>query len=1582
MSTVNINGCLILNGELTCDGNVNVHASGKIIPVPSTASKQAYFCCVINDHKYSNGKGRTIKSVNGGITIDGTIDGDYQGYGPNAGPGVNTHLEDSTGNPILGYGATHAGLGAPLYPLPGALDEQIQHFTLTSADEDAAAVPLNGYSSPPGNVAFNVVGGVTQNYPNDFNMVGNILSWGGFPLEADLVAGDIIRAAYQGTGVSVGFPDPVSPYGSFEAPTSVGSGSNMASGGGAVKLEALNGRVTVDGVITMDGQDGPPATVSGGGSGGSVWVEAWELDGTGLISADGGAAYYSYGGGGGGGYVSLWYHQTNTSSVTMTVDGLDGGTDGKIWVQKIDPILEDRFTGHVINRKWWDIVLPPVDCTNAVEMDTTSDVYSPRMMSNFSIQGQEITADLDYKPHFGEPNFYSANFGLYLDDHNWWQVSKRIDQFVGRYMVDGTVTEVASHGHVYGDATLRLHKSDSTFFFQYYDSTSTPQTVFSDVIEPFADREFKAYMSLDKLAIENGDIIVEHFVLNDDNVANKYVSLSGPPTEPDNVTLSVIEGAYQLYGLDFYTEGNRVRWDSSGLDAFDAPFTYFFIEHFTLTAGDITNRYVTLPKPPGFESLDVHGQDVALDIVKGTSQGLTTDFYVYLDKIVWEGTPLESLLSAGDEIRVMYKLTPWWIPPHETLEAKFDPGDMIRIMYSADASKLHVRSDFDNFRVFKGIMSGHEAEKPVLYVDSSHGSDFSSGDPLTPLENLFVATDWARHGGIVVLYDGTHNSTWVHQKNLTIMGAEGAKPVVTSLNHLDSTGSGWQTSALSFSRSQSVVKNLTLTGAENGVLIESGDNFQIVDNEITDTSTAVRFVKTDPLIMRNEIHDASVGVDMTGAIEPYIYSNVMYDMSTAIRAGDSSGLIVQSNTIDDCTTGVIFDNSSTGYAASNNLTNLGTGVIVSSDSTPVSVLSNNFFGTSSPISGTPDTTSGNFSLDPLYVNQPGRDYQLQAASPDIGTGLDTYDTYFLDFRGASRADASPSEVGAYEYIDGSHTGTDYYVSGLGNDFFNFGGLNDPFRTLDRAMQVADSTVLIEGGHYDTFFLSLKEEKVDLQNLTIWLEKQGHAISYVTLNQYHINNGYMPLPGVMLDPDRTDYNIAINPLDKPVDGTSLTAGPSQEYGTDFVIEYGAIKWSGLGMDGILGVGDILRLIFFGDFVGNPNETVVLHPHFSNIDLGRAVYVSPNGSDSTVLGGDGTNSGGDGSIGRPFRTIDRALEDSTAGDNIVLRAGEYPLFTGKDNRVLVPVVDTTSFVDKYERRYIEDLFPSEDFRNWNHLDYNDLWGFAFAGDSSAQIADGYVSLTHDATNPVTAESTFGFTGDFEVTTVLRNAVDPINFSIHSSDSTFNFQFNAGDYTSSVHTGGVTNSCWGHIDIDATTMDDFFTEYLCVSADDTRRGFAPLSFTAYDCTSSAVNIVGGPPQEFGSDYILQGENVVWRSLGLDGEVEPGDILRVIYRAKSLSDPVKLRVSLVDDYLLAKVYDYDSWSVVQRRNIVGTDNTWGASYYMDSTGQAHECQVGRGFGSQFRTVANDFHGTTKDERYLIRTQRRTVALYEGEAT
>jgi hypothetical protein len=104
-------------------------------------------------------------------------------------------------------------------------------------------------------------------------------------------------------------------YGSSNQPVSIGSGGGggyyyspiptiAGWGGGAIKLKTT-GDVTVNGTISADG--GAPWTgASGGGAGGSIWIDCRKLYGSGTNSANGGAGYYA-GGSGGGGRIALWF---------------------------------------------------------------------------------------------------------------------------------------------------------------------------------------------------------------------------------------------------------------------------------------------------------------------------------------------------------------------------------------------------------------------------------------------------------------------------------------------------------------------------------------------------------------------------------------------------------------------------------------------------------------------------------------------------------------------------------------------------------------------------------------------------------------------------------------------------------------------------------------------------------------------------------------------------------------------------------------------------------------------------------------------------------------------------------------------------------------------------------------------------------------------------------------------------------------------------------------------------------------------------------------------------------------------------
>jgi hypothetical protein len=80
------------------------------------------------------------------------------------------------------------------------------------------------------------------------------------------------------------------------------------------------------------------------------------------------------------------------------------------------------------------------------------------------------------------------------------------------------------------------------------------------------------------------------------------------------------------------------------------------VEYFNLSGPDATNKYVILSGTPADGT-------VALDVISGTAQALTTDFAVDSTKVKWAGLNLDPTippyegLVTGSELRVIYDRT-------------------------------------------------------------------------------------------------------------------------------------------------------------------------------------------------------------------------------------------------------------------------------------------------------------------------------------------------------------------------------------------------------------------------------------------------------------------------------------------------------------------------------------------------------------------------------------------------------------------------------------------------------------------------------------------------------------------------------------------------------------------------------------------------------------------------------------------------------------------------------------------------------------------------------------------------------------
>ncbi|PIK61103.1 hypothetical protein BSL78_01928 [Apostichopus japonicus] len=122
-------------------------------------------------------------------------------------------------------------------------------------------------------------------------------------LDTDIGTG----AGYGSFGGSSSGSTSALPYGDFMTPSEAGSGAGSGPsgspgrGGGILKI-SMNGRLVVDGYVSVDGLPGSGS--SGGGSGGGVIVEVNSLDGHGIISANGGNGLED-GGSGAGGRISI-----------------------------------------------------------------------------------------------------------------------------------------------------------------------------------------------------------------------------------------------------------------------------------------------------------------------------------------------------------------------------------------------------------------------------------------------------------------------------------------------------------------------------------------------------------------------------------------------------------------------------------------------------------------------------------------------------------------------------------------------------------------------------------------------------------------------------------------------------------------------------------------------------------------------------------------------------------------------------------------------------------------------------------------------------------------------------------------------------------------------------------------------------------------------------------------------------------------------------------------------------------------------------------------------------------------------------
>jgi hypothetical protein len=206
----------------------------------------------------------------------------------------------------------------------GSIDEvAVWNRSLTSAEVEALYLD--------GSQKWNVTSNITVNN-------GTVKVWGDYPYNTSVegngqewrsVSGNIsIGSDASLDGVGLGFPQNVWPvgttthfstYGNATGPTSLGCGGTgpETKGGAAIKLQGSN--VIVDGDISMSGTN-RSADTPNGGCGGSIWIYADNISGSGDLDVDGGRGYWG-GGPGEGGYIRFDFTSLGYDGVISTKAG-------------------------------------------------------------------------------------------------------------------------------------------------------------------------------------------------------------------------------------------------------------------------------------------------------------------------------------------------------------------------------------------------------------------------------------------------------------------------------------------------------------------------------------------------------------------------------------------------------------------------------------------------------------------------------------------------------------------------------------------------------------------------------------------------------------------------------------------------------------------------------------------------------------------------------------------------------------------------------------------------------------------------------------------------------------------------------------------------------------------------------------------------------------------------------------------------------------------------------------------------------------------------------------------------------------
>lgn len=171
-------------------------------------------------------------------------------------------------------------------------------------------------------------------------------------------------------------------------------GTSGGHGGGVVQLYA-DDSLTIDGTITANGARSP-RNGTGGGSGGSIWIQSKLFSGRGTIQANGGDGL-GYGGGGGGGRIAAVFSNSTYTGNIQAFGGRSNFSSGGSGTVYLENKLSS-FRKLIVNNK--NIGKPSSDSITDINRDggrtwlTPSNDSQRVVLSHLDIRGMGQLASL------------------------------------------------------------------------------------------------------------------------------------------------------------------------------------------------------------------------------------------------------------------------------------------------------------------------------------------------------------------------------------------------------------------------------------------------------------------------------------------------------------------------------------------------------------------------------------------------------------------------------------------------------------------------------------------------------------------------------------------------------------------------------------------------------------------------------------------------------------------------------------------------------------------------------------------------------------------------------------------------------------------------------------------------------------------------------------------------------------------------------------------------------------------------------------------------------------------------------------